>query len=682
MSDEKIQVQITAQVQSLLDGMSKAQSSVKEATEGMSTNIAKMAETFASMGTAAVGLAAVGLAFEAIKKSIEYVDESIEKTKELAEQFRTLKYATGASNAEMNQYTAAIEMSGGSTETLTGLMQGMVRSVKANADGLVLNGMAADKAALQQLSFGDYMKKATEIADNMRTPLERAEFLTLAFGRAGARAGAMLKELQENMEKVAGTSILSPEVEATMKELTAAEGNLKRAQQERAASVAAMAAPAKIAWDNMRAAALDSLSHQDQAMQLAQKGLIEMVSHYDEASRQIIYDYQKMEEAAHKYSEEAAKNAKLGKEDMGREMMHAGGGQAYKTPETGAAAKPGKAASQQTGDGGESVSRIDEQEWEAKYLAKMKAAKVAMAREEAREETSIAKDALTLKEQMLDQDVAMGRKTIAQKLAAEKDLITQREAAELQALSKEQAEDGVSLAKWKELENRKLDVTRKAVLDRQKVENQAELDIEKKWQAGLDKMTQGWADGIQKMLHNQLSFSQGIQGAFKQMEDQFEQSVINMGLNWAKGMALQMLTSKETHASENLVTAKSAAGHAYDAVVGIPYVGPFMAPAAAAVAFAGVMAFAEGGWDRVPSDQVAMIHKNEMVLPANIAEGARRVFSAAGESDGGKGGGGDHFHFHNHAVDAKGFEAMINRSGNQSALLNMMRTSIRNGRTS
>jgi hypothetical protein len=46
------------------------------------------------------------------------------------------------------------------------------------------------------------------------------------------------------------------------------------------------------------------------------------------------------------------------------------------------------------------------------------------------------------------------------------------------------------------------------------------------------------------------------------------------------------------------------------------------------------LASAEGGWDRVPQDTLAMIHKNEMVLPANLAENIRGM--ASGEDRGGE----------------------------------------------
>lgn len=85
--------------------------------------------------------------------------------------------------------------------------------------------------------------------------------------------------------------------------------------------------------------------------------------------------------------------------------------------------------------------------------------------------------------------------------------------------------------------------------------------------------------------------------------------------------------------------AKAASG-AYSAMAGIPYVGPILAPIAAGVAFAAVMAFgsgiksAKGGYD-IPAglNPVMQLHAEEMVLPAEHANTIRKL------SEGGSAGG-------------------------------------------
>lgn len=104
-------------------------------------------------------------------------------------------------------------------------------------------------------------------------------------------------------------------------------------------------------------------------------------------------------------------------------------------------------------------------------------------------------------------------------------------------------------------------------------------------------------------------------------------------------------TAEEGAASESLlltaatavkriaIAAWEAAASVYASIAAIPYVGPFLAPAmavaagAAVIGFASHIASAEGGWWQVPSDQVAQIHKDEMVMPAAEAQGIREMVS-------------------------------------------------------
>ena len=82
-------------------------------------------------------------------------------------------------------------------------------------------------------------------------------------------------------------------------------------------------------------------------------------------------------------------------------------------------------------------------------------------------------------------------------------------------------------------------------------------------------------------------------------------------------------------------------------MAGIPVVGPEMGAEAAAQTYAAIMAFAgmvpaaAGGWD-VPADSLAYLHKQEMVLPASLAEGVRGLVAGGGKD---AGGGDTHVHF-------------------------------------
>ena len=87
---------------------------------------------------------------------------------------------------------------------------------------------------------------------------------------------------------------------------------------------------------------------------------------------------------------------------------------------------------------------------------------------------------------------------------------------------------------------------------------------------------------------------------------------------------------------------KAAAG-AYAAVAGIPFVGPVLAPVAAATAYGAVLAFdvfsAAGGMDIGPGvNPITQLHEKEMVLPAGLSERVRNM------TDSGGGGGDVHIH--------------------------------------
>lgn len=122
---------------------------------------------------------------------------------------------------------------------------------------------------------------------------------------------------------------------------------------------------------------------------------------------------------------------------------------------------------------------------------------------------------------------------------------------------------------------------------------------------------------------------------------------------------------------------KSAAG-AYSAVVGIPIVGPILAPIAAGTAFAAVAAFdtltsLDTGTNYVPRDMPAMIHAGERVVPA--ADNSAMVAALQGGGAANGNGGPVAFHYHapagrqtDHAQDAKDMVRMFNHARRTGAL--------------
>lgn len=100
------------------------------------------------------------------------------------------------------------------------------------------------------------------------------------------------------------------------------------------------------------------------------------------------------------------------------------------------------------------------------------------------------------------------------------------------------------------------------------------------------------------------------------------------------------LAAKTAAASEAAGWAAAGAAAAMASVAAIPFVGWAMAPAVGAEHYALAMTYAaaaavpaaEKGWWEVPNDTLAVIHKKEMVMPAPLAEGVRRMVEGGGSA--------------------------------------------------
>jgi hypothetical protein len=108
--------------------------------------------------------------------------------------------------------------------------------------------------------------------------------------------------------------------------------------------------------------------------------------------------------------------------------------------------------------------------------------------------------------------------------------------------------------------------------------------------------------------------------------------------------ALESVALNAWAAIKNIMNyAWQAMAGAYQAIVSIPYVGPYLAPVAAGVAFGAVaagvsrIASAEGGYS-IPKgvNPITQLHEEEMVLPKAESNAVRDM------ARGGR-GGGDHF---------------------------------------
>jgi len=189
------------------------------------------------------------------------------------------------------------------------------------------------------------------------------------------------------------------------------------------------------------------------------------------------------------------------------------------------------------------------------------------------------------------------------------------------------------------------------------------------WDRSVGSAVRTFSQGLGRMAEGEESFAKVVRQVEDRVVSSFADGVAQMVTHWlfaetrrtaATTAGAATRTATEEAASQQGLfahlaaalkqitadAAKAAAG-AYSAVAAIPIVGPFLAPEAAAAAFAGVMAFeglasAAGGFD-IPHglNPITQLHQNEMVLPATIAQPLRgflREYQQGAGLGGGRGG--------------------------------------------
>jgi hypothetical protein len=254
----------------------------------------------------------------------------------------------------------------------------------------------------------------------------------------------------------------------------------------------------------------------------------------------------------------------------------------------------------------------------------------------AKDELNLQKTILEEKDRALDQDLAYGRINEAQWVAMKKAGITQELRAQLDALDAEQKAAKDDLVAWTKIQNQKNALTRQAHLDMEKIEADALEKSRARWSSFFSSMTGGFDSAIQGLVKGTMTWG----NAFKTVTDQALSGLISFFVQWGIEEATRWATSLALNKTGNVDEAQGAAAlyavNAMASAAEIPMIGWAMAPGVGEAAYAEGLAMAglasaEGGWDRVPQDTLAMIHKNEMVLPADLAGNIRAMAS-----------GGDH----------------------------------------
>lgn len=716
--DKEISVKLSANVQSLLQGLKDAQDHTETAVAGMKGDLGSLIESFGAMGPAALALGAVGLAFEAIKESFSFVKDAINETDDMARSFKDLSYQTGISFDELNKLSAAQQLTGGSVQELESWMKGATRSIKSNSDFLVENGVAANKAALMAMPLTDYLQTVMEKAEAIENPMERGVFLQMALGRAGQESAPQIREMLEQLKE-------APEVlERYGRSLD--QNNVQQMERaERAAGKTSIAMKglkqtlAETFGDNLTAASerwagfLADWSNGvhmifgDSVNVAAQKQIDALKAQIDKARADIVAHgatpvgggsedtkpaatHIKTPEdiaAEKKAAEERVAIAKGAQDEIvrsaaasvqeqmkdDRELVAAGQmtyadlvsdmKMAYKQQLDTATAAMEKERRLLAGKPFEQATILNkEKELQQKYYAdlndldrqsaenarkekekaqredeKAQRQQMELAKLVSADELTTQKAAFENKRRVLDQELSLGQITDAQRLTAERKLVAEEERLQMDALNREQAAAKNDLVKWTQIENQKHALQLKAYADQGKLDTDAVNQSRARWDTWFQAITSGFDTAIKGLIHGTMTWGQAFKSILSSMSDALISESMKMLMQWVSDRLYEMVFGKATRSADITGAASVYSVNAMASAAAIPVVGWAMAPEVGATAFAMGMAMlpsAAGGWDRVPQDTLAQIHKNEMVLPANLAENIRGM--ASGGSQGGE----------------------------------------------
>jgi hypothetical protein len=283
--------------------------------------------------------------------------------------------------------------------------------------------------------------------------------------------------------------------------------------------------------------------------------------------------------------------------------------------------------------------------------------------------------------------VAMGVETNDQLLAEQERFETRRHEIQMEPLHADIADeekDGKDPVRLNALNNQLLateqqyqqkmsDLARKRELERTQIQRQA-----------IASTTSLWSQNIARLATLQQGFGATLRGIYSGMVDIVSTALSQMLQKWIK-TELSKTTAALTGSGQRVAaettagtattgisaltaikqvahSAAVAAARVYASIAQIPIVGPILAPAAAAAAAAlyGVIRLgkaifsAKDGMGSVPYDNAPfLLHKNEMVLPANLASPLRAMLQNGTAANtnapfAANDGGGHSFHYNDY----------------------------------
>ena len=307
------------------------------------------------------------------------------------------------------------------------------------------------------------------------------------------------------------------------------------------------------------------------------------------------------------------------------------------------------------------------------------------------EELRLLADGLKQKLALFAEEARFYEITQQEKLELSQQAISQEYATELGALERQDALGEQSLASKQRIDDMLIEATRRRDDQIAALTRSALQDQERDYQAFGSSIGQAFNSQLRGLLTGTTTWHNAFKKALEDLLIKFiewcETSVAHYALAEAmKTSATTAGVAARTSVEQGGAAASlgaqgaamvrsilSSAAEAFAGVFGFlaPLMGPLaIGPAAAAQAtvagMAGAVASADIGMWQVPSDQLALVHHNELIMPAGPA-GALRDMLTNAPNGGGAGGGSVAIHptthFHVNAMDGPSVASWMRSNG-------------------
>lgn len=294
-------------------------------------------------------------------------------------------------------------------------------------------------------------------------------------------------------------------------------------------------------------------------------------------------------------------------------------------------------------------------------------------------EIAALKSGLEQKKALYEHEAKMKQITEDQKLGLIKAAVEEEYQAELALLQKQAALDGMKVSQRQAILNKIAALERQHTGEMLKMQYTAAETAAKAWQDAFSRISSSMSQSFMGMIQGTTTLKDAMRSLTLTIIQDFVQAKVKMVGEWlAAELAKTQATiagataragAEQSGQAASILTTignalKSIASSVGITIAGVsaqqaPFVGP-LAPAAGVAAGAAVAASAiaavpamDIGAYNIPGDRLALVHQNELIMPAGPA-GAFRQMLEGGQNGTANSSGGD---THNHTVNISAVDA-------------------------